>query len=126
MKTMVYIAGMRAKKDSERTATGKRLVNLRKKAGLSQVSLASAVGVPQRTIANYETIANYIPSTVLPALAEALGVSVEELLGISVPKGVRRGPKSVLEKQVSALQRLPKKDQELASQLLDKLLASAH
>ncbi len=125
MKTMVYIAGMRTKKDSERTATGKRLVNLRKKAGLSQACLAAAVGLPQRTIANYETIANYIPSTTLPALAEALGVSVEELLGMSAPKSARRGPKSTLERQIAALQRLPKKDQDLAAQLLDKLLASA-
>jgi len=126
MQNMVYIVGMTGKINKDRTAVGKRLASLRKKAGLSQARLAEAVGLPQRTIANYETIANYIPSTSLPPLADALGVPVEELLGIPPAKTGRRGPKSILEKQVSALRRLPKKDQELASQFLDRLLVSTH
>lgn len=126
MQNMVYIVGMAKSTDRDRTALGKRLAALRQKAGLSQAQLAQAVGLPQRTIANYETIANYIPSTALPSLADALGVSIEELLGLPGGKNGRRGPKSRLEKQIDQLRRLPKKDQELAEQLLDRLLVSAH
>jgi len=126
MESIVYLVGMTKKNEQrERPEIGKRLVELRTKAGLSQAQLAKAAGVPQRTIANYETIANYIPSSVLPALADALGVTIEEIVGLPVPKGGRRGPKSRLEKQIEELNRLPKSEQELASQLLDRLLAGA-
>ena len=126
MESIVYLVGMTKKNEQrERPEIGKRLVELRTKASLSQAQLAKAAGVPQRTIANYETIANYIPSSVLPALADALGVTIEEIVGLPVPKGGRRGPKSRLEKQIEELNRLPKSEQELASQLLDRLLAGA-
>ena len=127
MENMVYIVDMsKTTEERNRTELGKRLAEFRKKSGLSQAQLAKIVGVPQRTIANYETIANYIPSSVIPALADALGVTVEELIGISSAKAGKRGPKSRLEKQLEDLRRLPKPDQELASQLLDRLLASTH
>jgi transcriptional regulator with XRE-family HTH domain len=126
MKNTVYIVGMaKAMTERERADIGQRLASFRKKAGMSQAQLGKAVGLPQRTIANYETVAKYIPSNVLLPLAEALDVSIEELLGVPPPKGGRRGPKSEIEKQIAALRRLPKRDQELASQLLDRLLSSA-
>ncbi len=126
MQNMVYIADMGKNTERDRTALGKRLTALRKKAELSQAQLAKMVALPQRTIANYETIANYIPSTALPPLADALSVPVEELLGMPPARNGRRGPKSELEKQIIALRRLPRKDQELASQFLDRLLVSVH
>jgi len=126
MESIVYLVDMTKRTEQrERTEIGKRLVELRTKAGMSQAQLAKAVGVPQRTIANYETIANYVPSSVLPALADALGVTIEEIVGLPAPKGGRRGPKSRLEKQIEELNRLPKSEQELAAQLLDRLLAGA-
>ena len=126
MQNAVYIVDMaRTMTEQERSDIGRRLAGLRKKAGLSQAQLGRAVGLPQRTIANYETIAKYIPSNVLLPLAEALDASIEELLGVPPLKGGRRGPKSEIEKQIAALRHLPKRDQELASQLLDRLLASA-
>lgn len=126
MENMVYIAGMSKRiEDRNRTELGRRLIELRTKAGLSQAQLAKAAGIPQRTVANYETIASYIPSSVLPSLADALGVMVEDIIGIPVPKGARRGPKSRLEKQFEELRLLPKSEQELAAQVLGRLLASA-
>ena len=63
MNSVVYLVGMT--KNSSRSKIGSRLASLRKEAGMSQAQLANAVDLPQRTIANYETIANYIPSNVL-------------------------------------------------------------
>jgi len=109
----------------ERTELGRRLLALRTKAGLSQTQLAQMAGVPQRTIANYETIRNQIPSSILPSLADALGITIEEIIGLPTPKVGRRGPKSRLERQFEELRRLPKSEQDLATQLLERLLAGA-
>ena len=120
MEYVVYSADMAKRiEDHKRTELRRRLVELRAKAGLSQIQLSKAVGFPQRTIANY------IPSSVLPSLADALGVSIEEIIGLPAPKGSKRGPKSRLEKQFEELQRLPKSEQELATQVLSRLLAGA-
>lgn len=126
MENVAYSVNMaRRIEEHKRTELGRHLVELRTKAGLSQAQLAQTVGLPQRTIANYETIANYIPSSVLPSLADALGVSIEEIIGLPAPKGGKRGPKSRLEKQFEELQRLPRSEQELATQVLSRLLAGA-
>lgn len=104
---------------------GERIVSRRKELGMTQTELGDLIGVTQQVIASYETARRQIPAWRVTELAKALEIPLEVLMGLntSTPK---RGPKSTLERQVSALQQLPKKDQDLASQLLDKLLASAH
>ena len=62
---------------------GARLAQLRKAAGYTQAELAEAMGgVTRRMIAYYETEAEHPPAAMLAALARALRVSVDELLGI--------------------------------------------
>ncbi len=127
MENVVYSPDMAKRTaERERTEIGKRLMDFRNRAGMSQAQLAKAAGLPQRTIANYETIANYIPSSALPSLADALGVTIQELIGLPSPKASKRGPKSRLEKLFDNLRRLPKSEQDLAAQVLDRLLAGAH
>lgn len=104
---------------------GERIVSRRKELGMTQTELGDLIGVTQQVIASYETARRQIPTWRVTELAKALDIPLETLMGLNA-RTPKRGPKSVLEKQVSALQRLPKKDQLLASQLLDKLLASAH
>ena len=117
---------MRQRHAPQRTELGQRLLQLRQNARLSQTQLAAAVGLPQRTIANYETIANYVPSSVLPRLAAALDVTIEEVIGVPVSAtAARRGRRSKLDRQFERLRQLPQSDQEFAAQLLDRLLAAA-
>jgi len=59
---------------------GARLVALRKAAGFTQQALAQEVGVSRRVIAYYEGETQHPPTTILPRLAQALGVSADELL----------------------------------------------
>ncbi len=69
------------------TDFGKRLVKLRKAAGYTQTELAGELGVSQRMISYYEGHSEFPPSSLLPKLAELLGVSTDELLGIkAMPK----------------------------------------
>ena len=60
---------------------GARLAALRKQVGISQTALAQEIGVSQRMMAYYEGPRAFAPANRLPALAHALGVSVETLLG---------------------------------------------
>ena len=59
---------------------GTRLAELRKDAGLSQYELANYVGVPQANIAFWERSEKPPRSDVLPKMAQALGVTVEDLI----------------------------------------------
>jgi transcriptional regulator with XRE-family HTH domain len=61
---------------------GERLTALRKAHGLTQIQLADKIGSTQRAVSRYETIADRAPAPVLAKLAQALGVSTDELLGV--------------------------------------------
>jgi len=106
------------------TESGARLAALRKQAGLSQAALAEAVGIPQRTVSFYEREGGYLPSTLVPNFAKALGVSIEELLGIN--KGSqhsKRGPKSQLERQLEAVATLPRNQQQKILAVVEAMIA---
>ena len=71
---------------------GARLKQLREAAGLSQVKLAAAVGVSPRSIQNYEYGKMKFDFEAGIKIAQALGVSLDELAGIG-QAGRRRGPR---------------------------------
>ena len=61
---------------------GKKLFELRCKAGLSQVDAASKVGVTKQTLYKYEKgIVTNIPSDVIERLAKLYGSSPQEIMG---------------------------------------------
>lgn len=76
------------------TAPGNRLAELRKAADLSQYELARYVAVPQPNIAFWEQSQKPPRSDVLPKMAEALGVTVEDLLIVDSPSAKARAAKS--------------------------------
>jgi hypothetical protein len=59
----------------------------------------------------YEREAEAIPSSLVPAMAKALGVTIEEILGLESGQK-KRGPQSQLEKQPAAIASLPRKEQQ--------------
>jgi transcriptional regulator with XRE-family HTH domain len=58
---------------------GARIRIYRRKADLNQTTLAKAVGVSYQQLQKYETGKNAVPPARLPALAEALGVTLADL-----------------------------------------------
>lgn len=104
------------------TKFGARLATMRKEAGLSQAQVAEALAVPQRTISFYEREAQAIPSNLLQPLAELLGVTIGDIIGIESDGQRRRGPKSKIERQLDVVRRLPRSEQQFVSKLLDQLL----
>ena len=59
---------------------GKRIAAMRKEKGLKQDALAEALGVSPQAVSKWENDQTCPDISLLPALAELLGVSVDELL----------------------------------------------
>jgi transcriptional regulator with XRE-family HTH domain len=100
---------------------GARLTQLRKAANYTQVELAQALRTTQRMIAYYESRAEKAPAAFLPQLAEALGVSADELLGI---KPLRKGkkPDTRLQRRLQRIEQLDAKARRQITLLLDTFL----
>jgi len=89
-------------------------MTLRVNAGLSQEELAIRIGVPQQTIAFWERSGKTPRSEVLPGLAEALGVSIETVLGEEGTEAVKKkgGPEGKLRRVFEEAASLPRRQQE--------------
>jgi transcriptional regulator with XRE-family HTH domain len=115
------------RKKQQRSGFGDRLCTLRKARGLTQVQLAEAANTTQRAISYYENETGYPPVPAVIALAQALGVSTDELLGIKTPK---RDPRAMspeirrLWKKFQQFETLPEKDQRAVIRLINSLASS--
>lgn len=108
------------------TELGTRLASLRKTANLSQAQMAETIGIPQRTVSFYERQATSLPSPLIPKFADALGVPVEVVLGMEVKNSKnKRGPKSELEKRFDHIRELPRSEQQLVVQFLDRFIKTS-
>lgn len=67
-------------KERDRTAFGARLRRLRIAAGLSQMAVQRAIGLPQSTLGEMETVGKGASKWLIP-LAQLYGVSAHELAG---------------------------------------------
>ena len=67
-----------------------RIRALREDADLTQQRLGAAINVPQRTYAYYESGERMVPPSVLCALADFYGVSVDYILGRTDRKKTNR------------------------------------
>jgi|SRR5271166_782233 len=92
-------------------AHGQRLKTLRKAANLSQRELAVLIGETHTNVAYWETSGNLPRSDVLLPMAQALGVSVEELLGSARPKA-SGAPAGKARQLFAAVNKLPRRQQE--------------
>ncbi len=107
----------------QRPPMAQRLVELRQQAGLTQTELAAAVGVAVSNIAFWELKGTPPRGEVLPALAKALGVSVDAILGVTPPKPV--APKSRLQELFQATAKLPRRKQQKIAEVVEALLKAS-
>lgn len=110
------------------TGFGARLASIRKRQGMTQVELAQAIGFNQPGISYYESKGGHPPAPVLTALAQALNVSTDELLGITPERRPPRKSKSEvppekrrLWKQFLLVERLSERDQRSVLRLIRAL-----
>jgi transcriptional regulator with XRE-family HTH domain len=102
---------------------GARIAELRKTHGLTQVQLAETLELTQQMVASYEVGRRRVPVSLLPAIAAALAVSVETLIGQKEAAPGKRGPAPKLQQQMERIQRLPRARQRFVMEMIDTVLA---
>jgi transcriptional regulator with XRE-family HTH domain len=102
---------------------GQRLASLRKAAGFTQIELAAELGVSQRMVAYYESPAAAPPANLLPQIAVALGVTIDELFG-RVPKRklVKQEGDSRLRRRLLAIEKLDLAEKRQVLQVIDAFI----
>lgn len=101
---------------------GPRLASLRKAAGYTQVECAGEVGITQRMVAYYEAPDAQAPAHLLPQMAQALGVSVDVLLGLAAPRAPKKIATNRLERRLLEIEKLDPKAKRQITQLLDSFI----
>ncbi|MEX3843194.1 helix-turn-helix domain-containing protein [Paraburkholderia sp. BR10882] len=105
---------------------GERIAKARRARGMTQQELAEALGIAQQTLAHYEVGRSRVPTSLLPPLVELLMSSFEELLSRPAARWPSKGSAiSRLQRQIAAIEQLPKPKQQFVSQMLDTVLAQA-
>lgn len=100
---------------------GRRVADLRKDMDATQTQLAEMLGISQQLIAAYEAGTRKIPASLLPTLSKLFAVPLEQLIGIKeLPS--KRGPASVLQRQMEQINSLPKSKQKFISEMLEALI----
>jgi transcriptional regulator with XRE-family HTH domain len=107
---------------------GSRIAAQRKDQGITQVQLAEILGISQQAMNSFEKGRRRVPVSTLPAIARALGSSLDAL--ISDPQDrthnaatKKRGPAPKIQQQLERVSALPKAKQRVIAQVLDSMLA---
>jgi transcriptional regulator with XRE-family HTH domain len=103
---------------------GKRVAHWRKERGMTQAELAEQLEISQQSVASYEVGRLRIAISMLPKLAQVLGVPVDTLLGFKSENG-KRGPTPKLLQQLERISRLPRAKQRIVMEMLDGVLSQA-
>lgn len=101
------------------TPFGQRLHALREQAGLSQQQLADHLGLTQRAYAHWERKPVALRPDQLLNLAQALNVSVEDLVGSNGTKKRGSGPTGKMKQLVEAASQLPRNQQQKLAAVLE-------
>jgi transcriptional regulator with XRE-family HTH domain len=107
----------------DQTGFGARLAELRKAAGFTQVEMAAELGISQRMVAYYESPNAAPPAHLLPHMATALGVSIDEMFGRTTKrKLVKQEGDSRLRRRLLAIEKLDVAEKRQVLQLLDAFI----
>lgn len=112
-------------KPSAKDAFGERLARIRKERGFTQVELADKIGSIQAILSDYERGKSKPSSDMLAALALALEVSCDELLGIAKMPAKTKAPNKRILRRIQLIEKLPKRDQDALLRTIDAFLGKA-
>jgi transcriptional regulator with XRE-family HTH domain len=101
---------------------GKRLVELRKRAGYTQAELAAEIGMSRRMMAYYEGQSAHPPTHLLVDIAQALHLTTDELLG-AVPVKKTSAPRNRrLHRRLEQIEKLAPTEKRQVLQVLDAFI----
>jgi transcriptional regulator with XRE-family HTH domain len=102
---------------------GQRLASLRKAAGFTQIELAAELGVSQRMVAYYESPAATPPANLLPQIATALGVTIDEMFGRNAKRKLaKQEVDSRLRRRLLAIEKLAVAEKRQVLQVIDAFI----
>jgi transcriptional regulator with XRE-family HTH domain len=101
---------------------GEHLAQLRRAAGFTQVEFATEVGITQRMVAYYEAPDAHPPAHLLPQMAQALGVGVDVLLGVSPPRRPKQLATNRLERRLMEIEKLGIAERRQLIQIIDTFI----
>ena len=119
---------MPKKRNESSMSFGAMLTELRKAAGFTQQELADEVGTSRRMIAYYEVQSEHPPTTLLPAIAQALGVSADALLGLAPPAKTAKAARAArpanvrLQRRLQQIETLAPTEKRQVLQLIDAFI----
>jgi transcriptional regulator with XRE-family HTH domain len=102
---------------------GLRVAERRKELGLTQTQLAEILDIPQQTFASYEVGRHGFPIAMLPAIAKALMMDMDTLVGSSAKTHSKRGPAPKFQHHLERISQLPKPKQRMVLEVLEAVLA---
>jgi transcriptional regulator with XRE-family HTH domain len=114
-----------AKTKTSGETIGQRLARLRKERGITQIELAGELGVTQSHISEWERGNLRLHGELIATLAHLLGVSADELLGITTPDQRPPSKNRRLVRRLRDFDKLPKRDQEALLRTIDAFLSKA-
>src|SRR5258708_363451 len=103
---------------------GRCVALLRRQRGLTQAQLGELLGISQQKIAAVELGTRRMGVAMLPALAKALAVTIDVLLG-EKSQPAKRGPIPKLHRHMERIAQLPKAQQRFVLQVLDCCLCQS-
>jgi transcriptional regulator with XRE-family HTH domain len=104
---------------------GQRLARLRKARGFTQTELGQVIGLSQRMMTYYERQNAWPPAHLLPPLAEALAVSLDELMGLRPAPDAPPPRRSRLWRKLREIEKLPRRDQQALLRTIEAFLSKA-
>lgn len=108
---------------------GQRLARLRKQRGQTQTELAEKIGILQNMVSAYERDSLRLHADMLARFALALGVSSDEILGLSLrleeSEEATSNPSPRLVKRMKKIARLPATEQKALLKTIDVFIKGA-
>ena len=110
-------------------AMGGRIAALRKARNITQVQLAEKLDISQQTLQSYECGRRRVPVSAMPAVAQHLAVSLDQLFYFPTKNAsahstaAKRGPLPQWQQQFARIATLPRAKQQVVMQMLDGVLA---
>jgi transcriptional regulator with XRE-family HTH domain len=112
-------------KNLEFESRGQRIARLRREKGLTQAELAQRLQVSQPVVSDYENDVIRLPADVVVEIAETLGTSTDELLGVRQPAprsndGIKNRR---LYRRMQEIEKLPRRDQEALLRTIEAFIS---
>lgn len=100
----------------------RRIRELRKQRGLTQVELAAKVGIDQTLLSTYERGTVRIHGAMVAALAKALRTTTDEVLGLKEPKGNGFVMDRRFRRRLEQIEKLPRRKKDALLTTIDAFL----